>query len=373
VVHWIFFWISVGFLLYFTLNLLTFTRFSRPLKNAEKNREEPVRGISVLIPARNEENTIEGCVRAVLKNRYPVFEVLVMDDGSTDETYNRVDSIKDERLKIFRAPKKPSGWAGKNWACHQLSLKATYPFFLFIDADTLLTEGALWRINQIFNLTGAEVISGCPKQIPKSFIDKVLLPIMPFLPIGCLPMFKIGSFRFVRSAIHGALVAYDKRFYEKFGGHESVKNQWVDDAALNKVIPRFHGKTETLDVTGIVSCKMYSTGTETVEGIARSMYHSLYGKIPLVLFMMFVLFLVTLFPFLLLAFSHTGEQILLSAGILAIFIGTRLVLDRKYGFPIYSAFLLPITFFVTLYVAFRSVRRSLKKDFVWRGRSVSPE
>ena len=371
-VHWVFFWVSVGFFCYFTLNLLTYTRLNRVLRYAEKNRQEPVRGFSILIPARNEERNIEACVRAALKNDYPNFEVIVMDDGSTDTTYQILSSIKDARLKIHRSPERPSGWAGKNWACHQLSLKAEWPFFLFIDSDTLLTPDALWRINQIFNLTKAEVVSGCPKQMPASFIDRILLPVMPFLPIATLPLFKIGNFRFVRSAIHGALVAYDKRFYIKFGGHQSIKDQWVDDAALNKIIPKFGGKTEMLDVTRIVSCKMYDKGKDTIEGVARSLYHSLYGKIWLVVFMMFVLFLVTLFPFLLLAFSQTLTQLFLSLSILAIYIGTRFVLDLKYGFPTYSAFLLPLTFLISVYVAFRSVRGSLKKEFIWRGRPVDP-
>ncbi|HPX98198.1 MAG TPA: hypothetical protein PLO74_08600, partial [Thermotogota bacterium] len=107
-------------------------------------------------------------------------------------------------------------------------------------------------------------------------------------------------------------------------------------------------------------------------GMARSLYHSLYGKIWLVVFMMFVLFLVTLFPFLLLAFSQTLTQLFLSLSILAIYIGTRFVLDLKYGFPTYSAFLLPLTFLISVYVAFRSVRGSLKKEFIWRGRPVDP-
>ncbi len=372
-VHWVFFWVSIGFLCYFTLNLLTYTRFNRVLRLAEKDRREPVRAFSILIPARNEESNIEACVRAALKNDYPNYEVIVMDDGSTDDTYEIVSSIGDPRLKVFRAPQKPTGWAGKNWACHQLSLKATAPFFLFIDADALLAHDARWKINEVFNRTKAEVVSGCPKQIPSSIIDLILLPVAPYLPLASMPLFKIGNFRFVRTAIHGALVAYDKRFYLKFGGHEAIKDQWVDDAALNKIIPKYGGKTEMLDVTYIVSCKMYDNGKATIEGVARSLYHSLYGKISLVVFIMFILFLITLFPWLLLFFSRTLTQLALSLVTLAIMTGTWLVVDLKYGFPAYTVLLLPLTFFFSVYVSFISVRRSLKKDFLWRGRPVDPK
>jgi glycosyltransferase involved in cell wall biosynthesis len=371
VVFWFFFWLVIGFSIYFSLNLLTYTRYNRVLKHAADRKEKPVRGISVLIPARNEENNIVDCVLAALKNHYPSFEVIVMDDGSTDATYKRVSAIEDARLKVYHAPEKPSGWAGKNWACHQLYLKAKYDIYLFIDADARLSSDALWRINRIFTLTGADIVSGCPKQIPSSFTDRFLLPIIPLLPLGCLPLFKIGNFRFVRTAIHGSFSAYRRDFYERFGGYERIKDKWVDDAALNALVPKYHGKTEMLDVTGIVSCKMYTTGKQTVEGIARSLYHELYASIPLIIFLIAMLFLATIVPLILVVSSRTLEQTVLSLSIFAIITSIFATVDVKYGFPWYSAFLHPLMFFGLTSAAFLSIKGSRKKNMVWKGRSIT--
>ena len=371
--HWIVFWITVGFLIYFSLNFRTYTRFNRALDRAGKERAEPVRHISVLIPARNEEHNIGDCLRSILHNKYPSFEVILMDDGSTDATSQIAKGFNDPRLRVLCAPDKPDGWVGKNWACHQLSLEARHPILLYMDADTRLTPDALWRINAVFTLTDADVLSGCPKQIPTSFLDRVLLPIMPLLPMATLPLFKIGDFRFVRSAIHGAFIVIRKDFYQKTGGYETIKGQWVDDAALNKVLVKRRSKTEMLDMTKIVSCRMYTSPKDTIEGFARSLYHELFGMVPLIIFLMAMLFLATIVPFLLLIFSRSVEQLALSLWAIGVITGIVWVSNRKYGFPWYSAFLLPLMFFTVAYTAYKSIQGSRKKNMTWKGRPITDE
>ena len=370
-VHWVLFWLSVGFLIYVSLNLLTYTRYNRVLNRANKDRRKPARSLSVLIPARNEEHNIEDCLRSILQNDYPSFEVIVMDDGSTDSTYHKVEGFADHRVRLLRAPEKPRGWVGKNWACHQLSMRANHPILLYMDADTRLTPDALWRINALLTLTNADVLSGCPKQIPTSFLDRVLLPIIPVLPLATLPLFKIGDFRFVRSAVHGAFIVIRKSFYQKTKGYEQIKDQWVDDAALNKVLVKHHSKTEMLDMTKIVSCRMYTAPKDTIDGIARSLYHELFGKTSLIIFLIAMLFLATIMPFILLILSQSIEQLALSLWVIGVVTGIRLVLDRKYGFPWYSAFLLPFTFFSVAFAAYKSVKGSRNKDMSWKGRSIN--
>ena len=370
-IHWILFWVSVGFLIYVSLNLLTYTRYNRVLEKAQEEKRNPLRSLSVLIPARDEEHNIEDCLRSILQNDYPSYEVIVMDDGSTDSTDQKVERFADDRVRLVRAPEKPKGWVGKNWACHQLSLKANHPILLFMDADTRLAPDALWRINALFSLTNADVLSGCPKQIPTSFLDRVLLPIVPMLPLATLPLFKIGNFRFVRSAIHGAFIVIRKDFYQTTGGYEQIKNQWVDDAALNKVLVEHHSKTEMLDMTKIVSCRMYTAPKDTIDGIARSLYHELFGKTSLIIFLIAMLFLATIMPFILLILSQSIEQVALSLWIIGVVTGIRMVLDHKYGFPWYSAFLLPFTFFSLTFAAYKSINGSRNKDMSWKGRSIN--
>ena len=75
--------------------------------------------ISVIVPARNEEKYIEKCVQSILDQNIKNYELLLIDDNSTDSTFGLMENFrKDPRVKIFKAGEKPSGWVGKNWPCY---------------------------------------------------------------------------------------------------------------------------------------------------------------------------------------------------------------------------------------------------------------
>ncbi|MGV2435659.1 MAG UNVERIFIED_CONTAM: glycosyltransferase family 2 protein [Anaerolineae bacterium] len=99
------------------LNAFTFPR----LGNASVTLDTPF--VSVLIPARNEQNQIGQTLQALTKQNYPRFEVLILDDQSTDATPQIIDSFikHDDRFVSYLGRALPAGWSGKNWACHQLS------------------------------------------------------------------------------------------------------------------------------------------------------------------------------------------------------------------------------------------------------------
>ena len=97
-------------------------------------------GVSVLIPARNEEANIEATLLSVLANREVQLEVVVLDDHSTDRTADIVTRLmaSDVRVRFEIAPPLPAGWCGKQYACHILAQRARYPQMVFIDADVRL-------------------------------------------------------------------------------------------------------------------------------------------------------------------------------------------------------------------------------------------
>ena len=101
--------------------------------------------VSMLVPARNEEVTIERCIRSLLAQDYPDFEVLVLDDGSTDRTRAIVRALAgaDPHLTALDGCPLPEGWLGKNWACAQLAARATGELLCFTDADTVCRPEAL--------------------------------------------------------------------------------------------------------------------------------------------------------------------------------------------------------------------------------------
>ncbi|MCX8126884.1 MAG: glycosyltransferase family 2 protein, partial [Dehalococcoidia bacterium] len=100
--------------------------------------QSPVPLVSILVPARNEEINIRACLECLRLQDYPNFEVLVLDDNSTDNTYASAMSIAelDQRFRVIAGLPLPEGWTGKAFACNQLARAASGEWLLFIDADT---------------------------------------------------------------------------------------------------------------------------------------------------------------------------------------------------------------------------------------------
>ena len=128
--------IAAGLLIFVFNLVLNLRSLKRPLTNG--TIDEPAPLISVLIPARDEEANIGNCLECLKKQDYPNFEILVLDDDSSDNTAHIVQQMAaaDSRIRLLRGEPRDEGWAGKPFACHQLAKVAGGSWLLFIDADT---------------------------------------------------------------------------------------------------------------------------------------------------------------------------------------------------------------------------------------------
>jgi len=123
--------------------------FKPPQPTPRHYFDEQAPTVSICIPARNEANSIERCLRSAVNQQYPNFEVLVLDDESTDGTSVILDSLVKEfpnTLNVLSGQPKPDDWLGKSWACQQLSQQASGNILIFIDADTWLKPYSTARI-----------------------------------------------------------------------------------------------------------------------------------------------------------------------------------------------------------------------------------
>ena len=159
----------------FVLNLLVYHPLSRGSRRAEAHSESAEEksvpphpgshGVSVLIPARNEEQNICATLEALLKNRDCHFEVIVLDDHSTDGTaaIAKGFTLRDARVRLESAPPLPAGWCGKQHACQILGRLARHPLLVFIDADVRLASDALTRMVSFMERTEASRTSASMK------------------------------------------------------------------------------------------------------------------------------------------------------------------------------------------------------------------
>ena len=134
--------------------------------------------ISVLIPARNEEINIGQCLKALIAQDYGNLEILVLDDHSTDGTADLIQEFSglDGRIKRLVGSELPLGWTGKNWACHQLTAKAGGEVLLFMDADTILSDGAVSAAVAHFMNSDADLLAVMPRRIGDCVVEKLIFP-----------------------------------------------------------------------------------------------------------------------------------------------------------------------------------------------------
>ena len=146
--------------------------------------------ISILIPARNEEMNIANCIESLQKQDYPNFEIMVLDDNSTDKTSEIVSSFaeKDERIKLIAGKKLPKGWVGKPHACYQLARKASGSWLIFTDADTLHKPSMIRSVLEIAINNKPSLLSGFPKQITDSLSQKIAVPVFNFIVLSWMPL-----------------------------------------------------------------------------------------------------------------------------------------------------------------------------------------
>src|SRR5690606_30930355 len=118
--------------------------------------------------------------RSVLASAYPEFEVVVLDDDSTDRTAAIVQelALADPRVRLLRAPPLPDDWNGKQHACWHLAQAASNERLMFIDADVRLEPTAVQRLVLQQDLTGCSLLSGFPRQITLSTAEQLLIPLM---------------------------------------------------------------------------------------------------------------------------------------------------------------------------------------------------
>ncbi|MFZ4405862.1 MAG: glycosyltransferase [Paracraurococcus sp.] len=229
--------------------------------------------VSVLIPARDEAANIESCLAAVLASRGVAVEVVVMDDGSTDDTAAIVARLAaaDPRVRLAAAPPLPLGWTGKVHACARLAEAARGDWLLFIDADVRLAPGAAAAMAAHAKAKSLAMVSGVPRQLIGSLGEALTVPGINFLLLGYLPGGgRAESRRPDLAAACGQLVLCERRAYEAIGGHGAVRQVLHEGLALARRFRAEGHRTEVVDGAPLATCRMYRGFAECWGGFLKN-------------------------------------------------------------------------------------------------------
>jgi glycosyltransferase involved in cell wall biosynthesis len=348
--------------------------------------------VAVLIPARNEEANIGACLASVLRSEEVGLEVLVLDDGSTDETAEIVSEVaaRDPRVRLLRAPLLPAGWNGKQHACWTLARQSDAPLLLFLDADVRLQPDAMARCVAEQQARGLPLLSGFPRQITVGWMEKLLLPLIHFVLLGFLPMrWMQKTTRPAYAAGCGQFFLAEREAYFASGGHAAIRETRHDGLRLPQLFRRHGYGTEIFDLTTLAEVRMYDSARAVWSGLAKNATEGIATPGRIVPFTVLLVLGQILPAFLAAAWlavcvsvaivGATFDQPRLAAGVSAAIALAlvasylpRLLAVRRFRQPLSAALLHPVGVALLLLVQWYAlVRQVLGRPVAWRARSYS--
>jgi hypothetical protein len=256
---------------------------ARLLRRPGPRPPEPAGPVSVLLPVRDEADRVGPCLAALLAQRPPPAQILVLDDGSSDGTAGVVRRIAGgatgrpgaPRLSLHRGRPLPAGWLGKPHACAQLAELAdpASAVLVFVDADVLLAPHAVAAAVELLARTGLDLVSPYPRQVAGTLAERLVQPLLQWSILTFVPLrLAERTNRPSLAAANGQFLAVRREAYDRAGGHAAVRAAVLDDLALLRAVLRTGGRGTVVDGTDLASCRMYRGGRELADGYAKSLW-----------------------------------------------------------------------------------------------------
>jgi glycosyltransferase involved in cell wall biosynthesis len=228
----------LGVWIYFLAYMAKSFREAPRLGEFDRSRAARQPKVSVILPARNEEPYIARCLDSLLAQDYPDFEIIAINDGSTDRTGEIIQQYAsgDRRVVFVDNLPKPEGWAGKNWACHQGYKRAGGDYLFFTDADTVHSPDALRLAVGHMVAQGLDALTAVPKLLCNDFWTRITLPgLSTFLHTRFSPL-RVNDPGKKTGYFFGSFFVITRRTYEAVGTHEGVRQELVEDGALGSKV-----------------------------------------------------------------------------------------------------------------------------------------
>lgn len=322
--------------------------------------------VSVLIPARNEENTLPMLLTDLAESGYRHLEIIVCDDHSDDKTPEILLDFASRvpNLYIIQGDPLPEGWLGKNFACHQLSKRASGDYLLFLDADVRVSRGMVRKAVGYIQSGRYSLVSVFPTQLMQSLGELVTVPVMNWILLGLLPLPLVRMSRFSSlSAANGQFMLFDAREYHRNNWHEKVKGESTEDIAISRLVKKSGCKMSTLTGNSDVKCRMYTGGGDAIRGFSKNV-HQFFGGSRLVMVLFSLIVLLGWLP-VWVAFGWCGLRIYL-----ILVIAGRVFTGMASRQGSMALFMHPVQMIAFASMAFMNIYRKFKGEIEWKGRKI---
>jgi chlorobactene glucosyltransferase len=368
--------------------VITNLRVLPVLSKYSQQREQPQPKVAVLVPARNEEANIEACLRGLLLQDYPNYEIWLYDDASTDDTLAIARQIAQEhhsKLNIARSTEgPPAGWLGKANACHRLYQamrgRSDPDYLLFTDADVRHEPAALGMAVAAAGDTGAGLLSVFPRQRTLTWAERLAVPVMQHWAVyDILPLPPAFSARTgpAFAAANGQFMLFTREAYAACGGHAAVRSEILEDVALARAVKRSGHRAILADAGPLVSTRMYTGPAEVWQGYSKNTY-AFFGYSPGFLALgTVVLAALYVVPPVIALYALATTQVSLELFYLplaqyVVAVLARLLLSVRFAYRALDALLHPVAILFMIAICLNSMRWSLAGKGAWKGRVRAP-
>lgn len=230
--------------------------------------------VSIVVPSRDERQTVEAATRTLLALDYPALELIAVDDRSADGTGALLDTLagEDPRLVVVHVEELPAGWLGKNHACHLGAERATGEWLLFTDGDVLFAPDSLRRAVGFALSHRLHHLVAFPHLIAPGFWERAFQTCF-----GVLLSLKFRTWELRRPRSHafvgvGAFNLVSREAYDGIGGHRRLAYEVVDDGKLGLVLRRSGYRQGAIDSGGLVRVRWNPGLVGSLRGLMKNAF-----------------------------------------------------------------------------------------------------
>ena len=340
--------------------------------------------VSILVPARNEEHRVlEPCIRSILAQDYGRFEVIAINDRSTDATAAILQTLAatDDRICSIEGKELPTGWLGKPYAMHQALSEARGEWILATDADMIFEPSALRSGLERTLEAKADALTLLPRFEALSFWERVMIPTWMWVFLMFSVFYRIHDPNTDRGMGIGGFFLIRRAILDRIGGYDALKDEVMEDARLAEKVKRSGARLLIDYAPALVRTRMYSTFGEMWECSTKNWFSGVNFSLPFALLAVVSMYVAAVVPPLIGLISLIAIATGVSTTLLPLFIPcavswllqvlVMVLASRRSEVSALYALTVPLGLGVIYAMLFdSSIRITTGKGVTWKGRKI---
>lgn len=346
------------------------TDISRPKWEPHGAAAQP--RVSIIVPARNEEEHIEESLIRLLQLDYPDFEVVAINDRSTDRTGEVMDRIAARpeahgRLKVMHVAELPAGWLGKVHAMWMGAKQSSGEWLLFTDADVLFRRDSLTRALFYAESAHADHLVLFPRMVMHSPGETMMVAFFQTLFVFGHRPWKVADPKAQDHMGVGAFNLVRRSVYEAIGTYQAMRFEVLDDMKLGKLIKNAGYAQRNVFGYDLISLRWVKGAIGMLKNLTKNFFAIMSFQWPRALASAFMLAFLNLMPFVGVWVAHGWARLPYALALLSMF-GIYVGMSWMSDVPVYYFFLHPVSSAMFVYIMLRSMFLTLARGgIIWRG------